>query len=104
MYPYSGFPHVRDHSSKYLSIESSTILFFIIIFISLQSPQTTFHEENISGPDLGDDDLLSALNDDMGDGFEGMSGFDDIFSGVWPETDQVNDGTDDLTSDITGKI
>lgn len=50
---------------------------------------------------MGDDDLLSALNDDMGDGFEGMSGFDDIFM-TWPETDQVNDGTDDLTSDITG--
>lgn len=38
----------------------------------------------------------------MGDGFEGMSGFDDIFM-TWPETDQVTDGTDDLTSDITGK-
>lgn len=31
-----------------------------------------------------------------------MTGFDDIFS-TWPETDPVNDGTDDLTSDITGK-
>ena len=50
---------------------------------------------------MGDDDLLSALNDDMGDGFEGMSGFDDIFM-TWPETDPVNDGGDDLTSDITG--
>ena len=49
---------------------------------SLQSPQTTFHEENINGPDLGDDDLLSALNDDMGDGFEGMSGFDNIFMSI----------------------
>lgn len=37
----------------------------------------------------------------MGDGFEGMSGFDDIFM-TWPETDPVNDGGDDLTSDITG--
>lgn len=37
----------------------------------------------------------------MGDGFEGMSGFDDIFM-TWPETDQGNDGTDDLTSDMTG--
>jgi len=52
---------------------------------------------------LGDDDLLSALNDDMGDGFEGMSGFDDIFM-TWPETDPVNDGTDDLTSDLTGNF
>ena len=52
---------------------------------------------------MGDDDLLSALNDDMGDGFDGMGGFDDIFSS-WPETDPVNDGNDDLTSDLTGKI
>lgn len=39
----------------------------------------------------------------MGDGFESISGFDDIFM-TWPETDQVNDGTDDLTSDITGNL
>ena len=38
----------------------------------------------------------------MGDGFDGMGGFDDIFSS-WPETDAVDDGNNDLTSDLTGK-
>ncbi|EFX71474.1 hypothetical protein DAPPUDRAFT_60138 [Daphnia pulex] len=94
----------QQSANSHLSTPEDASCTHILVFptsATTRSPQTTFHEENINGPDLGDDDLLSALNDDMGDGFEGMSGFDDIFM-TWPETDQVNDGTDDLTSDITG--
>ncbi|XP_034188930.1 mediator complex subunit skuld isoform X4 [Osmia lignaria lignaria] len=50
-----------------------------------QSSQTAFQEQHINGPDLGDDELFSALNDDMPEGIEGMGDFNDIFSGVWPE-------------------
>jgi len=48
-----------------------------------QSSQTAFHEQQINGPELGDDELFSALNDDMP---EGMGDFNDIFS-TWPETE-----------------
>lgn len=49
-----------------------------------QSSQTAFQEQHINGPDLGDDELFSALDDDMPEGIEGMQDFNDIFS--WPET------------------
>ncbi|XP_076277174.1 mediator complex subunit skuld isoform X1 [Lasioglossum baleicum] len=49
-----------------------------------QSSQTAFQEQHINGPDLGDDELFSALNDDMPEGMEGMGDFNDIFN-VWPE-------------------
>ncbi|XP_029056486.1 mediator of RNA polymerase II transcription subunit 13 isoform X1 [Osmia bicornis bicornis] len=49
-----------------------------------QSSQTAFQEQHINGPELGDDELFSALNDDMPEGIEGMGDFNDIFS-VWPE-------------------
>ncbi|KAK9512984.1 hypothetical protein O3M35_001282 [Rhynocoris fuscipes] len=48
-----------------------------------QSSQTAFQEQHINGPELGDDELFSVLNDDMP---EGMGDFNDIFS-AWPETD-----------------
>lgn len=48
-----------------------------------QSSQTAFQEQHINVPELGDDELLSVLNDDMP---EGMSDFHDIFS-QWPEAD-----------------
>ncbi|XP_046680000.1 mediator of RNA polymerase II transcription subunit 13 isoform X3 [Homalodisca vitripennis] len=48
-----------------------------------QSSQTAFQEQQINGPDLGDDELFNALNDDMP---EGMGDFNDIFS-QWPETE-----------------
>lgn len=53
-------------------------------FQSLQSSQTAFQEQHINGPELGDDELLSALNDDMPEGMEGMGDFNDIFN-VWAE-------------------
>lgn len=50
----------------------------------MQSSQTAFiDEQQINGPDLGDDELFNALNDDMP---EGMGDFNDIFS-TWPETE-----------------
>ncbi|XP_066998213.1 mediator of RNA polymerase II transcription subunit 13 isoform X2 [Anabrus simplex] len=49
-----------------------------------QSSQTAFQEQHINGPELGDDELFSALNDDMPEGIEGMQDFQDIFT--WPET------------------
>ncbi|XP_046744733.1 mediator of RNA polymerase II transcription subunit 13-like isoform X2 [Diprion similis] len=49
-----------------------------------QSSQTAFQEQHINGPDLGDDELFSALDDDMPEGMEGMGDFNDIFN-VWPE-------------------
>jgi len=52
--------------------------------LCFQSSQTAFQEQHINGPDLGDDELFSALNDDMPEGIEGMQDFNDIFS--WPET------------------
>ncbi|PSN30681.1 hypothetical protein C0J52_20854 [Blattella germanica] len=48
-----------------------------------QSSQTAFQEQHINGPELGDDELFSALNDDMPEGIEGMQDLSDIFS--WPE-------------------
>ena len=49
-----------------------------------QSSHTAFQETHINGPELGDEELLSALNDDM----EGMDGdLGDLFS-VWPESGQ----------------
>ncbi|XP_044731039.1 mediator of RNA polymerase II transcription subunit 13 isoform X2 [Chrysoperla carnea] len=51
-----------------------------------QSSQTAFHEQHINGPELGDDELFSALNDDdMPEGIDGMNDFNEIFNG-WPET------------------
>ncbi|XP_034943501.1 mediator of RNA polymerase II transcription subunit 13 isoform X3 [Chelonus insularis] len=50
-----------------------------------QSSQTAFQEQHINGPELGDDELFSALNDDMPEGMEGMGDFNDIFN-VWPES------------------
>ncbi|KAG8224142.1 hypothetical protein J437_LFUL005476 [Ladona fulva] len=49
-----------------------------------QSSQTAFQEQHINGPELGDDELFSALNDDMPEGIDGMQDFNDIFS-TWPE-------------------
>ena len=49
-----------------------------------QSSQTAFQEQHINGPELGDDELFSALNDDMPDGIDGMNDFNDIFN--WSET------------------
>ncbi|EFN73674.1 Mediator of RNA polymerase II transcription subunit 13, partial [Camponotus floridanus] len=48
-----------------------------------QSSQTAFQEQH-NVPELGDDELFSALNDDMPEGMEGMGDFNDIFN-VWPE-------------------
>lgn len=50
----------------------------------MQSSQTAFQEQHINGPELGDDELFSVLNDDMPEGMEGMGDFNDIFN-VWPE-------------------
>lgn len=47
----------------------------------LQSSQTAFQEQHINGPELGDEELFSALNDDMPDGIESMNDFSDIFNG-----------------------
>ncbi|KAG8036149.1 hypothetical protein G9C98_004729 [Cotesia typhae] len=49
-----------------------------------QSSQTAFQEQHINGPELGDDELFSALNDDMNEGMEGMGDLGDIFN-AWPE-------------------
>ncbi|KAK2588519.1 hypothetical protein KPH14_006300 [Odynerus spinipes] len=49
-----------------------------------QSSQTAFQEQHINGPELGDDELFSALNDDMPEAMEGMGDFNDIFN-VWPD-------------------
>lgn len=49
----------------------------------LQSSQTAFQEQQNNGPDLGDEDILMALNDDMPDG---MGDFNDFLSS-WPGTD-----------------
>ncbi|XP_058807219.1 mediator of RNA polymerase II transcription subunit 13 isoform X2 [Phymastichus coffea] len=49
-----------------------------------QSSQTAFHEQQSSDPELGDDELFSALHDDLPEGMEGMGDFNDIFN-VWPE-------------------
>lgn len=54
------------------------------IYSFSQSSQTAFQEQHINGPDLGDDELFSALDDDMPEGMEGMGDFNDIFN-VWPE-------------------
>lgn len=54
------------------------------IIVLVQSSQTAFQEQHINGPELGDDELFSALNDDMAEGMEGMGDFNDIFN-VWPE-------------------
>ncbi|XP_065211027.1 mediator of RNA polymerase II transcription subunit 13 isoform X3 [Planococcus citri] len=48
-----------------------------------QSSQTAFQEQQNNGPDLGDEDILMALNDDMPDG---MGDFNDFLSS-WPGTD-----------------
>ncbi|RZF40528.1 hypothetical protein LSTR_LSTR000407 [Laodelphax striatellus] len=42
-----------------------------------QSSQTAFQEQHINGPELGDEELLRALNDDMQDG---LGDFNDIFT------------------------
>ncbi|XP_031788498.1 mediator of RNA polymerase II transcription subunit 13 isoform X4 [Nasonia vitripennis] len=49
-----------------------------------QSSQTAFHEQQINEPELGDDELFSALHEDLPEGMEGMTDFNDIFN-VWPE-------------------
>ncbi|BES95592.1 Mediator of RNA polymerase II transcription subunit [Nesidiocoris tenuis] len=46
-----------------------------------QSSQTAFQEQQINGPDLGDEELFSVLDDDMP---EGMGDFNDIFS-TWAD-------------------
>lgn len=38
-----------------------------------QSSQTAFQEQHINGPDLGDDELLNALTDDMPEGNDIMN-------------------------------
>lgn len=52
-----------------------------------QSSQTAFQEQQIAGPELGDDELFNALNDDMP---EGMGDFNDIFT--WPEAEAETGG------------
>lgn len=55
----------------------------------LQSSQTAFQEQQINGPELGDDELFSAFNEeDMPEGMEGMGDFNDIFS-TWNDADAV---------------
>lgn len=49
-----------------------------------QSSQTAFHEQQINEPELGDDELFSALHEDLPEGIDGMTDFD-IFND-WPET------------------
>lgn len=56
----------------------------LLCMFCFQSSQTAFQEQHINDPELGDDELFSALNDDMPEGIEGMQDFNDIFS--WPET------------------
>lgn len=55
----------------------------------MQSSQTAFQEQQINGPELGDDELFTAFNDeDMPEGMEGMGDFNDIFSS-WNDADAV---------------
>lgn len=57
----------------------------ITIFLLLQSSQTAFQEQHISGPELGDDELFSALNDDdITDGIDNMNVFNEIFKDWGP--------------------
>lgn len=54
-----------------------------------QSSQTAFQEQQINGPELGDDELFGAFNEeDMPEGMEGMGDFNDIFS-TWNDSDAV---------------
>lgn len=47
-----------------------------------QSSQTAFQEQQINGPELGDE-FFADLDDDMPDGIDNMNDFTDIFN--WPE-------------------
>ncbi|KAK6638178.1 hypothetical protein RUM44_008606 [Polyplax serrata] len=49
-----------------------------------QSSQTAFNEQHINGPDLGDDDIFSALNEDDVEDINGIQDLNDIFS-TWPD-------------------
>lgn len=66
--------------SLLLKLHSFPVLYTEVAYV-LQSSQTAFQEQHINGPDLGDDELFSALNDDMPDGIESMNDFSDIFNG-----------------------
>ncbi|KAK9883147.1 hypothetical protein WA026_001345 [Henosepilachna vigintioctopunctata] len=48
-----------------------------------QSSQTAFQEQHIT-PELGDEEIFNALNDDMPECIDGMSDFSDIFN--WTDT------------------
>lgn len=56
--------------------------------MSVQSSQTAFQEQQNNGPDLGDEEILLALNDDMPDN---MGDFNDIIFS-WPGNDTGNPG------------
>ncbi|XP_018318970.1 mediator of RNA polymerase II transcription subunit 13 isoform X4 [Agrilus planipennis] len=50
-----------------------------------QSSQSAFQEQHINGPELGDDDLFTVLNDDMETAMQTLNDdFSDIFN--WPES------------------
>lgn len=53
-----------------------------------QSSQTAFQEQQINGPELGDDELFSAFNEEDMQSMEGMGDFNDIFS-TWNDSDAV---------------
>ncbi|XP_050433794.1 mediator of RNA polymerase II transcription subunit 13 isoform X2 [Adelges cooleyi] len=54
-----------------------------------QSSQTAFQEQQINGPELKDDELFSAFNEeDMPEGMEDMGDFNDIFT-TWNDSDAV---------------
>lgn len=53
-----------------------------------QSSQTAFQEQQINGPELGDDELFSAFNEEDMQSMEGMGDFNDIFS-TWNDSDPV---------------
>jgi len=56
----------------------------------------------LNGPELGDDELLSALNDDMPDGIDSMNDFTDIFNG-WASGMPSPNGSREREGDSTSR-
>jgi len=56
--------------------------------LTFQSSQTAFQEQQINGPELGDDELFSAFNEEDMQSMEGMGDFNDIFN-TWNDSDAV---------------
>lgn len=85
VFPTSATTQVRKLNYMYLRAQLYYFLDTVRlnVVLMLQSSQTAFQEQH-NVPELGDDELFSALNDDMPEGMEGMGDFNDIFN-VWPE-------------------